>query len=125
MVAWYVAVGWTLARAVWPGPVNGAAWLLAPAVAAFPLANLLDWPWALTGTGVLWAVAVGGLLAGPARSRRAPGAPRCAPGGAEASAARVLRRRALGRATATATAAATGEPAATAEEPGETAGRRG
>ena len=36
----------------------------APAVAAFPLANLLDWPWALTGTGVLWAVAVGGLLGG-------------------------------------------------------------
>ena len=64
VVAWYVAVGWTLAREVWPGRVNGAAWLLAPAVAAFPLANLLDWPWALTGTGVLWAVAVGGLLAG-------------------------------------------------------------
>jgi hypothetical protein len=38
-------------------------WLLAPAVAAFPLANLLDWPWALTAVGVLWAVAVGGLLA--------------------------------------------------------------
>ena len=64
VVAWYVAVGWTLARELWPPRVNDAAWLLAPAVAAFPLANLLDWPWALTGTGVLWAVAVGGLLAG-------------------------------------------------------------
>jgi hypothetical protein len=31
--------------------------------AAFPPANLLDWPWALTGTGALWALAVGGLLA--------------------------------------------------------------
>ena len=64
VVAWYLAVGWTLAREARPGGVNGAAWLLAPAVAAFPLANLLDWPWALTGTGVLWAVAVGGLLTG-------------------------------------------------------------
>jgi hypothetical protein len=35
---------------------------VAPAVAASPLANLLDWPWALTGAGALWAVAVGGLL---------------------------------------------------------------
>ena len=36
VVAWYLAVGWTLARELWPGRVNGAAWLLAPAVAAFP-----------------------------------------------------------------------------------------
>jgi O-antigen ligase len=63
VLAWYVAVGWTLARELWPPRVNPAAWLLAPAVAAFPLANLLDWPWALIGTGALWAVAVGGLLA--------------------------------------------------------------
>jgi hypothetical protein len=63
VLAWYVAVGWTLVRELWPPRVNPAAWLLAPAVAAFPLANLLDWPWALTGTGALWAVAVGGLLA--------------------------------------------------------------
>jgi O-antigen ligase len=59
VLAWYVAVGWTLA-CEWR---NRAAWLLVPAVAAFPLANLLDWPWALTGTGALWALAVGGLLA--------------------------------------------------------------
>jgi hypothetical protein len=63
VVAWYLAVGWTLARELWPPHPNGAAWLLAPAVAAFPLANLLDWPWALIGAGALWAVAVGGLLA--------------------------------------------------------------
>ena len=50
-------------RELWPPTTNGAGWLLAPAVAAFPLANLLDWPWALTGVGVVWALALGGLLA--------------------------------------------------------------
>lgn len=63
MVAWYVAVATTLLREIAPPRPNPAAWLLAPAAAAFPLANLLDWPWALTGTGALWALAVGGLLA--------------------------------------------------------------
>jgi hypothetical protein len=71
VIAWYLAVGWTVALELWPrrqggGAVNPAAWLLLPAVAAFPLANLLDWPWALLGTGALWAVATGGLLAGRA-----------------------------------------------------------
>ena len=63
VLAWYAAVALTLGRELIPPGTNGAAWLLAPAVAAFPLANLLDWPWALTGTGVLWALAAGGLLA--------------------------------------------------------------
>ena len=63
VLAWYVAVATTLVREIAPPKPNGAAWLLAPAVAAFPLANLLDWPWALAGTGALWAVALGGLLA--------------------------------------------------------------
>ena len=72
VIAWYLAVGWTLARELWPPRVNTAAWLLAPAVAAFPLANLLDWPWALTGTGALWAVATGGLLAGAAAPNVGP-----------------------------------------------------
>jgi O-antigen ligase len=62
VLAWYVAVATTLVREIAPPTPNGAAWLLAPAVAAFPLANLLDWPWALAGTGALWAVALGGLL---------------------------------------------------------------
>jgi O-antigen ligase len=60
VLALYAAVGWTLAREA--RPTNQAAWLLAAAVAAFPLANLLDWPWALTGAGALWALAAGGLL---------------------------------------------------------------
>ena len=63
VLAWYVAVAATLARELWPPTTNGAGWLFAPAVAAFPLANLLDWPWALTGVGVVWALALGGLLA--------------------------------------------------------------
>jgi O-antigen ligase len=67
VLAWYAAVGWTVAKE-WR---NRAAWLLVPAVAAFPLANLLDWPWALTGAGALWALAAGGLLAA-----RRPGADR-------------------------------------------------
>lgn len=62
VLAWYVAVATTLVREIAPPTPNGAAWLLAPAVAAFPLATLLDWPWALAGVGVLWAVALGGLL---------------------------------------------------------------
>lgn len=59
VVAWYAAVAlllWRLRR-------TAGACLLAPYAAAFPLANLLDWPWHLLGAGVLWAVAVGGLLA--------------------------------------------------------------
>ncbi len=40
-----------------------AALLAAPAL-AFLAANLLDWPWHLAGCGVLWAIAVGGLVGG-------------------------------------------------------------
>ena len=70
VLAGYVAVAVTLARELWPPTTNGAAWLLAPAVAAFPLANLLDWPWALTGVGVVWALALGGLIAWRFQGRR-------------------------------------------------------
>jgi O-antigen ligase len=58
-IAWYAAVS----RAILERRRAENAWVLIPAVAAFPLANLLDWPWELTGSGVLWAVATGGLLA--------------------------------------------------------------
>ena len=48
----------------WRRCVRGrtAAALLGPAALGFLLANLLDWPWHLAGSGVLWAIAVGGLL---------------------------------------------------------------
>jgi len=39
-----------------------SAVLLGPAALAFLAANLLDWPWHLAGCGVIWAIAVGGLL---------------------------------------------------------------
>jgi O-antigen ligase len=67
VLAWYAAVGWTLADEL----RSRAAWLLAPAVAAFPLATLLDWPWALTGAGALWALAAGGLVAARGQTSRA------------------------------------------------------
>jgi len=59
VLAWYLAV----LRGIVKRRRATNAWVLIPAVAAFPLANLLDWPWELTGSGVLWAIAAGGLLA--------------------------------------------------------------
>ena len=38
-------------------------WLLGPAVAAFLVANLIDWSWHLAGSGAIWAAAVGGTVA--------------------------------------------------------------
>ena len=56
------------ARELWRGRGTPAAWLLAPAGAAFLAANLIDWPWHLAGVGAVWAVALGALGApdGPA-----------------------------------------------------------
>jgi O-antigen ligase len=49
-------------------------WLLGPAVAAFLIANLIDWSWHLAGSGAIWAAALGGTLAATqgaaARGRR-------------------------------------------------------
>ena len=36
--------------------------LLAPAAVAFPLANMVDWPWHLVGALAVWAVALGALI---------------------------------------------------------------
>jgi O-antigen ligase len=63
VLAWYAAVARLVLRSVRAGaPSREAAWLLAPAAAAFPISNLLDWPWELLGAGALWAVAAGGLI---------------------------------------------------------------
>jgi O-antigen ligase len=58
VIAFYVAVGALVVRAV---RTNPHAYLLVPYAAAFPLANLLDWPWHLLGASVLWALAIGGV----------------------------------------------------------------
>ena len=46
------------ARLAWRGRRE---WLFMPAAVAFPLANLLDWPWHLAGAGAVWALAAGAL----------------------------------------------------------------
>jgi O-antigen ligase len=55
-------------RSLWRARGSTALWLLGPAVAAFLLANLVDWPWHLAGVGALAALALGGVT--PARARR-------------------------------------------------------
>ncbi|MEA2373553.1 MAG: O-Antigen ligase [Thermoleophilaceae bacterium] len=64
VLALYAAVG----RAVWRARGSPAAWLLGPAALAFLATNLVDWPWHLAGVGALWALAVGGVVANPARA---------------------------------------------------------
>jgi hypothetical protein len=59
VLAWYLAVAGLVVRAVRANPY---AYLLVPFVVAYPLANLLDWPWHLLGAGMLWAVAAGGII---------------------------------------------------------------
>lgn len=63
VVALFGAVLLAAARAGRP-----AAVLLGPAAVAFLAANLLDWPWHLAGAGVLWALAVGGLIGARAQA---------------------------------------------------------
>jgi O-antigen ligase len=48
---------------LWKVRRHPMAWLFAPAVAAFLLANLVDWPWHLAGSGAVWALALGACLA--------------------------------------------------------------
>ena len=71
-LAFYATTGGALLRA----RGSPALWLLGPAVAAFPIANLVDWPWQLAGCGAVWALALGGLLAvagQPPAGRALPG----------------------------------------------------
>jgi O-antigen ligase len=53
----------SVALLVWRLRDEPRAWLLAPAVLAFPLANLFDWTWHLAGAAAVWALALGALLA--------------------------------------------------------------
>lgn len=57
VLALYVAIALAVVRAN-----RAAAALLGPAALGFLAANLFDWPWHLAGSGVLWAIAVGGLI---------------------------------------------------------------
>ena len=55
------------AAAVWLRRRTAAAWLLGPAVIAFLLANLFDWPWHLPASGAVFALSLGGLVGVPSR----------------------------------------------------------
>jgi O-antigen ligase/polysaccharide polymerase Wzy-like membrane protein len=50
------------ARLLWRIRDHPQAWLLAPAVAAFLLASLVDWTWHLAGAGAVWALALGACI---------------------------------------------------------------
>lgn len=63
-LALYAAGGLVL----WRARAGPAAWLLAPASAAFLAANLVDWPWQFAGLGAIWAATSGFLVASGHRS---------------------------------------------------------
>jgi O-antigen ligase len=46
---------------VWERRRAAAAWLLGPAVIAFLVANLFDWPWHVPASGAVFAIALGAL----------------------------------------------------------------
>ena len=50
-----------LGALLWRRRANPASWPFGAAALAFPLSNLLDWPWHLAGSGAVWAVACGAL----------------------------------------------------------------
>lgn len=51
---------------VWSRRRSAAAWLLGPAVLAFLVANLFDWPWHVPASGAVFAICLG-ALAGSSR----------------------------------------------------------
>jgi hypothetical protein len=57
-----IAVYATAAVAVWRSRRSPQAWLVAPGVAAFLIANLVDWEWHLPLAGAVWALGLGGLI---------------------------------------------------------------
>jgi hypothetical protein len=62
-LALVLSLGASVGLLLWRIRGQGDAWLVAPAAAAFLLANLVDWPWHLAGAGALWAAALGACVA--------------------------------------------------------------
>jgi hypothetical protein len=69
-----LAVGLYLAIAhgLWRVRGTTVSRLLGPAAVAFPVANLVDWPWHLAGAGAVWAVAIGALAGAAPRGEKVP-----------------------------------------------------
>ena len=65
LLGWLAALGLYTATAValWRARGSWALWLAGPAVVAFMLANLVDFPWHLAGAAAVWALAAGVILA--------------------------------------------------------------
>ena len=66
-VALYIAVAVAVVRA----RMSSALWLAGVGVVAFLLSNLVDFPWHLAGTGAVWALGLGVVIAAD-RSRGSP-----------------------------------------------------
>ena len=47
---------------VWSRRRVAAAWFLGPAVLAFLVANLFDWPWHVPASGAVFAISLGALV---------------------------------------------------------------
>jgi hypothetical protein len=62
-LALVLALGVFVTLLLWRIRGRPEAWLVAPAAAAFLLANLVDWPWHLAGAGAMWAAALGACVA--------------------------------------------------------------
>jgi O-Antigen ligase len=57
---------------VWSRRRAPAVWLLGPAVLAFLVANLFDWPWHVPASGAVFAIALGSLAGSPRAITESP-----------------------------------------------------
>jgi O-antigen ligase len=53
----------SVAALLWRLRRDPRLWPVGPAMVAFLVANLVDWPWHLAGAGAVWALALGACLA--------------------------------------------------------------
>jgi hypothetical protein len=78
-VVLYASVGVLL----WRSRRARGAWLVGPGVAAFLVANLVDWEWHLPLSSAIWAVQLGAVMAlvsaGPEPPRPVPASERARP----------------------------------------------